>query len=422
MQSYDVVIIGAGVIGCAIARALNRLNIRTLNIDKLPAAGYGSTSHSSAIIRSFYTHTTACAIAHEARERWIDWAQYLEVTGASTLAEYKETGGLVLVRDGEAQHYQQNLKAMQTVGVEYEIWTPSEIAANYPGICLDAFGPPRPASDPNFGHAVKGEITEGIYIPAAGYVNDPQLAARNLQESAAALGADFLFGVDAIAINSNTRITGIQTSDGQTINTACVINAAGPHSSVINELAGVSFEINTRPHRHEVAYLKRPRGYQDRAGFIVDLDAGVYQRPDGADMLIGSADPDCDPSEIVNPDDYNTSLTDHWTTQVQRAAQRWPELGIENTARGTVGIYDVSDDWIPIYDKTDLPGYFVAIGTSGNQFKNAPVVGELMAEIVQNQQHDTHPSTLQLPRIGRSVQLDFYSRRRTLRQTRSVMA
>ena len=30
-------------------------------------------------------------------------------------------------------------------------------------------------------------------------------------------------------------------------------------------------------------------------------------------------------------------------------------------------MYDVSDDWIPIYDRTDLDGFYVAIGTSGNQ-------------------------------------------------------
>ena len=139
-------------------------------------------------------------------------------------------------------------------------------------------------------------------------------------------------------------------------------------------------------------------------------------------MLIGSADPDCDPPEIVNPDEYNDQHTQQWTTQVIRAAQRWPELGIENNARGTVGLYDVSDDWIPIYDRTDLPGYYLAIGTSGNQFKNAPVVGELMATIIENKHHDSAPSSLNLENIKRAVNLSFYSRNRDIQKTASVMA
>ena len=48
-----------------------------------------------------------------------------------------------------------------------------------------------------------------------------------------------------------------------------------------------------------------------------------------------------------------------------------------------VDLYDVTDDWIPIYDKSDLPGFYMAVGTSGNQFKNAPVAGAMMAELIQ---------------------------------------
>ena len=50
--SYDVIIIGAGVIGNSCALQLNRKGYRTLNIDKGPAAGSGSTSYSSGNLRS----------------------------------------------------------------------------------------------------------------------------------------------------------------------------------------------------------------------------------------------------------------------------------------------------------------------------------------------------------------------------------
>lgn len=51
-DSYDVIIIGAGVIGNSCALQLNRKGYRTLNIDKGPAAGSGSTSYSSGNLRS----------------------------------------------------------------------------------------------------------------------------------------------------------------------------------------------------------------------------------------------------------------------------------------------------------------------------------------------------------------------------------
>jgi len=424
LKEFDAIIIGAGVIGCSISLALARRGIKVLNVDALPSAGYGSTSHSSAIVRPFYSHETSCALAHEARHRWLAWRDFLDYA-PGPIARYVETGGLVLIRDGTDDQYENNVAILERVGVEFNRLSPKEIGKLYPGISLRAFGPPKRQDERGFGKPVLGKITSGIFIPASGYVSDPQLAARNLQRAAEHEGSTFRFNVRVTDIlREGGAITGIQLREGNIVFAPTVVNAAGPHSSIINDMAGVtsSLSIKTKPHRHEVAYLKAPPGYQQNAGFIVDLDAGVYQRPDGIDMLIGSADPDCDLPEIVDPDDYNEQLTAQWTAQAVRAAQRWPELGIENSARGTVGLYDVSDDWIPVYDRTDLPGFYVAIGTSGNQFKNAPVVGDLMAAVIENRDHDSAPSLMNLDSLDRSINLSFYSRNRDIQKTASVMA
>lgn len=425
MNSYDAVIIGAGVIGCSIALALSRAGMTTLNVDQLPAPGYGSTSHSSAIIRPFYSHFTSVAIAHESRCRWRNWADFLDHTDESGMAQYQETGGLILVRDGTEDNYDANIKALDEAGVDYQWLTSAEVTAMYPGICLDAFGPPRARESTGFGEPVEGRLSGGIYLPEAGYVSDPQLAAHNLASAATRLGARFTYNTSITDISQHHHaVTGVRLNAIEAVSTPIVINAAGPHSSKINDLARVSasLPIKTNAHRHEVAYLKAPPGYQAQAGFIADLDAGVYQRPDGQDMLIGSADPACDEADIVDPDAPVRGFTEQWTTQVLRAAQRWPALGIENSARGTVGLYDVSDDWIPIYDKTDLSGYYLAIGTSGNQFKNAPLVGDIMREVITADDHDRSPATLSLEHLQRTVVLDFYSRLREVQQTRSVLA
>ncbi len=429
-KNYEIIIVGAGIVGCSIALALSRRGLKTLNIDSLPAAGYGSTSHSSAIIRPIYSHTTSCAIAHESRYYWKNWQSFLDVDDERGFAKYTECGGLVLIREGEEFLYQDNLSAMNEVGVEYEMLNSTDLEALYPGISLESYGPPCRNDNDHFGLPTGGVITGGILVPQAGYVSDPQLATHNLQMAAEKLGAEFRFNARLHeTLGSASKISGVMLADGERIHTDIVINATGPHSSIINRLAGVdtTLKIKTNAVRHEVVYLPSGvRHFSNGNRFIVDTDAGFYQRPDGADLLIGTTDPACDPMDIVDPDSYNTSFTEQWTLQAHRSAQRFPELGIPNTARGTVGLYDVSDDWIPIYDKSDRDGFYLAIGTSGNQFKNAPLIGEILAEVISANSngldHDTEPASLDLQQLKRTVGLEFYSRNREIQKTNSVMA
>ncbi|MBE2198164.1 MAG: FAD-binding oxidoreductase, partial [Anaerolinea sp.] len=144
-------------------------------------------------------------------------------------------------------------------------------------------------------------------------------------------------------------------------------------------------------------------------------------RPEtGNNILVGSADPACDPKEwVANPDEYQTELTDQlWKTQVYRLARRIPELEIPSKPSGIVSMYDVTNDWIPIYDQSDLPGFYLAIGTSGNQFKNAAGVGHLMASLIdaveKGQNHDENPVQVTMPYTGVVLNAGFYSRLREL--------
>jgi sarcosine oxidase subunit beta len=101
-----------------------------------------------------------------------------------------------------------------------------------------------------------------------------------------------------------------------------------------------------------------------------------------------------------------------------RKAQRIPSLPIPNQASGLVDLYDVSDDWIPIYDCSDLPGFYMAVGTSGNQYKNAPVVGMVMAELIDRVEaghdHDRDPVRFTLKYTRRECNIGFFSRLREL--------
>ena len=159
--------------------------------------------------------------------------------------------------------------------------------------------------------------------------------------------------------------------------------------------------------------------YQKVGTIISDGDIGCYSRPEtGNHILVGSEDPECDEREYVDPDNYDTSFTKQWTAQAMREAQRIEGLPVPNQKQGVVDLYDVSDDWIPIYDKSDLPGFYMAIGSSGNQYKNAPVAGVMMAELIDKVEaghdHDNNPLQFYMKYTTRSINVGFYSRLREI--------
>jgi sarcosine oxidase, subunit beta len=201
-----------------------------------------------------------------------------------------------------------------------------------------------------------------------------------------------------------------------------VVNAAGPHSAVINALAGVvdEFTVRTRPLRQEVHALGGPPELAGGIGPTVgDGDLGTYIRfSPGGGLLVGSQEPECDPLEwLDDPDDYDVNPTvADFERQSLRLARRMPSVTLPNRPVGLAGVYDVTDDWIPIYDKTSVAGYYVAIGTSGNQFKNAPVIGSLMHALIADWRdggdHDSTPVSWTAPRTGAVIDLSHYSRLR----------
>jgi sarcosine oxidase subunit beta len=190
-------------------------------------------------------------------------------------------------------------------------------------------------------------------------------------------------------------------------------------------------KIKTKALRHEVMHCPSPAGYDylHEGYHTSDGDVGCYYRPEVGNMfLIGSEDPKCDRQVWPDPDDFyagkggpgeNNQLTEsQWKAQCYRLALRVPSLQVPNQPKGVVDLYDCSDDWIPIYDKSDMKGFYMAIGTSGNQYKNAPVVGLMMAELIdvceKGLDHDTKPFRFKLPHIGRNIDIGFFSRKRQI--------
>ena len=274
-----------------------------------------------------------------------------------------------------------------------------------------------------------------LYCPEGGYVNDPALSTHNVMRAAEAKGAEFLFNAEVKKVSSKEgKVTGIVLGDGTAIDAGIVVNAAGPHSAKINKMAEGVWEqcnIKTKSLRHEVMYCPSPEEYDylNDGYHMSDGDVGCYCRPEAGNLfLIGSEDPECDSQEWVDADEFyagkggpgrDNQLTDaQWKAQCYRLGRRLPSLQVPNQPNGVVDLYDCSDDWIPIYDKSDMKGFYMAIGTSGNQYKNAPVVGHMMAclihECEKGLDHDRNPYRYKLPHIGRVLDIGFFSRNREI--------
>ena len=425
-RTADAIIVGAGVIGSAVAFELAKRGYKTLNIDKLPTSGYGSTSNSCAIVRAHYSTWDGVAMAYEGFFYWDDWDNYIGVKDERGMIKYMKTGSIMFKLQGE-DHSRKSLKFFKEIGVEHEIWDLEKMKEMIPIYSHDQYdGTTRPDEDDHFWDKTGKKIEGAVYTPGSGYVSDPQLTSHNLQVAAEANGGEFLFNSEITEIKQqNGRVAGVTLKTGEQIDSPIVVNVAGPHSFVINRMADVEKEMNikTKALRHEVHHVPSPEGYDfEKDGFHTsDGDNSIYFRPEtGNTILIGSEDPLCDPKEwIADPDNYNQQVTEsQWKAQVYRCARRIPQLKIPSRTSGVVDLYDVSDDWLPIYDKSALKGFYMAIGSSGNQFKNAPVAGHCMAELIdaceKGQEHDSDPVKVKSVYTGLELNMGFYSRNREI--------
>ena len=324
-------------------------------------------------------------------------------------------------------HSKKSLKFFEEIGVEHEIWDLDKLKEMMPIYSHDQFdGTTRPDEDDHFFDKTGKKIEGAVYTPGSGYVSDPQLSSHNLQVATEARGGEFLFNNEINEIRQEAgKVLGVTLKGGEQIDSPILVNVAGPHSFVINRMAGVEDEMNikTKALRHEVHHVPSPEGFDfEKDGFHTsDGDNYIYFRPEtGNTILIGSEDPLCDPKEwIRDPDNYNNQITEsQWKAQVYRCARRIPDLKIPSRTSGVVDLYDVSDDWIPIYDKSALSGFYMAIGSSGNQFKNAPVAGHCMAELIdaceKGHDHDTDPVRVKTVYTGLELNMGFYSRNREI--------
>lgn len=272
MKSYDVIVVGAGVVGCAVARELSRYQLNIAVLEKELDVATGNSSRNTGMLHAGFTYKPGSLKAECAVEGNKEFDHIAEELGVP----FKRTGKLVV---GFTVHDMENIikfKAIgETNGVEgMEIIDKKRIEE----------------IDPHAG----GEFA--LYVPSSGIL-DPMEYTIALAENACSNGAEFFFGAQVTDIARNGGLYEITTSRGIVYNTKWVINCAGMYASQISAMLGYP-DYPVKGFKGEYYVLDK------KAGAFLSIP--VYPAPNDYGGFATHATPTIDGNVLVGPDSYIT--------------------------------------------------------------------------------------------------------------------
>lgn len=235
------------------------------------------------------------------------------------------------------------------------------------------------------------DVLAGSYSREDG-VADPHGVTSGYARAAKRMGAEIDLNAEVIAIKrQGSRITSVCTRTDE-IATSMVVNAAGPWSASIGEMAGVPVPV--QPYRRHVFITHGFPDVPTNHIFVIDFETSFYFHREGEGVLMGMSDPD-EPSSFIDAVDWN--FLDRVTDV---GVRRFPPLGKASIRRAWAGLYEVTPDANPIIgEATQLPGFFLATGFSGHGFMHGPIIGELLADLILCRQPQIDISSFSLDRF-----------------------
>jgi sarcosine oxidase, subunit beta len=355
----EVIVVGAGVVGCSLAFHLARANARVIVFDKGGICA-GMSARSGALIRIHYTFAPEVALAWKSLGYFSNWR---EIVGGD--CGFVQTGFALVVGQDNAARIRHNVAMMKSLGVEVELCNGAELRKIDPSVNIS-------------------DIALAAYEPYSGYA-DPEATTRSLAAAAEEHGAGFVLNspISEILVEDG-RALGVRRADGRRFNADAVCIASGPWTDAL--LAPHGVRIGIKAERAQIAFFRRA----SRHLAYIDCIAGSYLRPHGSDLTLaglGEWRPETEP----NPDDFRETNNPEFIDEVQRRlAHRVPSMEHAAYVRGHAGIYDVSPDSRAVLGKVPgISGLFVAAGFSGTGFKTSPAVGAVMAELILNGRSNT---------------------------------
>jgi glycine/D-amino acid oxidase-like deaminating enzyme len=355
-QTAEVVIVGGGVNGAALAWELARRGVRDVALVERDYLAAGPTGRSGAVVRCHYSTPELVRLAIEGREFF---RNATDLIGDD--CGFRPVGFLAAVGPAEVGALEAKVAMQRRAGLEVELLRGQDIGAVMPELDLSEVG--AAAWEGGSGHA------------------DAVRTTWALGRRAEALGVEIELGcaVREVRVEAG-RVAAVVTDRGQ-IATRRVVCAAGPWTRQLVARAG--HDLPTTILRNAMALFLRPPAYARPHPVIIDTQRRFYARPDGVLSLTGSVD-ERENQPVADPDDYDRGVhraeIELFGERLGRAVP--PMLGAAERG-GWVGLYDVSPDWLHLIDELpDAEGLFVLCGTSGHGFKLAPAIARITADMV----------------------------------------
>jgi monomeric sarcosine oxidase len=357
-NSYDAIVIGAGVFGSWTAYYLQQAGLRVLLMDAYGAANNrASSGGESRIIRMGYG-------ADEIYTRWAErslgrWQEFFARIERPEL--FRQTG--VLWMAGENDPYTiSTLRTLERVGVNFEQLHRDELEYRYPQI--------------NF-----GQWTWAIYEPMSG-----ALMARRAVQSVANFvgqnGGDYRLG-SVVAPAGTGRLSELVTYDGAKFSAEVFIFACGPW---LPKLFPAALQNRIHPTRQEVYFFGVPAGdprfAPPQMPAWIDFGAEIYGLPDlenrGFKLAFDRH------GEAIDPDMAERSVTEDLLRETRAfLGARFPALKDAPLVESRVCQYENTSSGDFLIDRhPDFDNVWLAGGGSGHGFKHGPAVGEYVAACV----------------------------------------
>ena len=350
-QSYDAIVIGAGVMGASIAYNLSQRGLKVLILERRSIA-VGATGASSGLVRMHYDIEVDSALAWESFHFFRNWRERI---GGE--CGFKKTGFLQIVTPDKNEQLRGNIEMHKRLGIITDVITAADVKKLAPMIKTEDF-----------------ELA--AYEPESGYA-DPVLTTNSFITKAKERGTAFKQDCEVTGICvSGGKVVGVDSTTGS-FDAPIVVNCAGTFAGRVGKMAGVEIPLDTWS--HDVAFVRRPV----KVGMhptVIDDALSMYFRPEGELTLIGLEDlnrmgepPESELGRVG--DDFVMRAID----RICERMEGMEEGALHSTHIGRDGL---TPDQRAIIDQAGPDGFYIACGFSGTGFKISPAVVVCVSELI----------------------------------------
>ncbi|NJR66484.1 MAG: FAD-binding oxidoreductase [Leptolyngbyaceae cyanobacterium CRU_2_3] len=361
-ETADVVVVGGGCMGAAIALHLAERQVGKVMLLEKQDLANGASGKGIGIIRTHYTHPTLAKLAHQSLRRF---HQFSERYGGYE-SGFNACGYYILVGEADVQTLGSLVSQHQSLGINIQTVDLQQVKAAAPVVHVE-------------------DVAAAAYEPDSGYGSPPQTT-HAFAQRARELGVEVRTHtpVTDIKLDIEGRIEAVVTPQGA-IATRTVVDCVGPWSRQFTAALDLPFPVT--PIVEHVVVVERPATAAAFHPVISDLINLCYVRSDADQSYtrIGNSDPKYHAQFSLNDaDEFQGQMFPNiCETLHQKLIHRMPALASGTLSQTYSGIWGVTPDYQPIIDRLEhVPGLYCAIGFSGHGYKLSPIIGDLMSRLI----------------------------------------